>query len=291
MVDKNSAKLTSLNPTIVHHFNLSASNILHGISPLLRVQRTQASSYYSSPASPYPTFYNNENPLTFVSELHQQTFALDIVLVALKSFMTVCTRCFFPFMFKKGFHALNFFEEIWIHMHLPYLGKMSLKFMDFPPELLQQNFQNSETDKPQNKKIRIWDHISRFGVWGSIISANTCVSSNLECSAARTADAFIHIYELYNMVLLACRPNTPLSMPTQMLQYQPPCQACLLLAHPTLTAASSTRRPGAQRGGHSAHPSTISIQDNCKPGGLKASSRDCIPRTNDTGLFLFCVPS
>lgn len=75
--------------------------------------------------------------------------------------------------------------------------------MNFLPELLQQNFQNSETDNQPNKKIHIRDHISHFGVWGSIIATNTCVPSDLESSAARVADAFMHIYELYNMVLLA----------------------------------------------------------------------------------------
>lgn len=159
--------------------------------------------------------------------------------------------------------------------------------MDFLPELLQQNFQNSETDNQTNKqkKIHIWDHISHFGVWGSIISANTCVPSDLESSAARVADAFIRIYALYNMVLLAWRPNTPLSMPTQMLQYQlgMPVPLWQLPQTPGILEHREVWSP--------AHSSTTSIQDNCKPGDLKPSSRDCIPRTNGTEwLLLFCVP-
>lgn len=165
--------------------------------------------------------------------------------------------------------------------------------MNFLPELLQQNFQNSETDNQPNKKIHIRDHFSHFGVWGSIIATNTCVPSDLESSAARVADAFMHIYELYNMVLLAWRPNTPLSMPVWMLQYQlrqARHACCLPIPLWQLPQASGILHH--REVWSPAHPSTTSSQENHIPGGLKAYSRDCTPRTNDTeGLFLFCVPS
>lgn len=165
--------------------------------------------------------------------------------------------------------------------------------MDVVPELRQQNLQNAETDNKPNKKIQVWDHISHFGMWGSIIYANTCVSSDPESSTARVANAFIHNYELYNMVLLAWRPNRPLSMPTQMLQYQlkQARHACCL----PIPLWQLPQAPGIlehREVWSPAHPSTTSSQDNGKPGCLKASSGDCIPRTNDTeGLFLFCAPS
>lgn len=110
---------------------------------------------------------------------------------------------------SKRVQCTDFLQRIPDTLSFTLVRKSHLKCMYFLLELMQQNMQHSKklpteqkTNPSLTSDLSLWD-VGKYQIWKYVC---TVWSGFLN---TRVADAFIHLYELHDIVLLAGRPKNP----------------------------------------------------------------------------------